>query len=157
MNGENLTPWGTDWAWGLPLIVLSVIFHVLGLTFLKRRTDRRIHYVSKHQALSVGVVTLYITLLHGIEAFFWTVTFLLLGAVPDRQTAALYSLNALTAFGHTDIMLERKWQLMGAMESLNGWILFGLSTAYLFVLVQLIWTRDVPTPNMNKSSEIKRE
>ena len=145
MNTENIASWGADWAWGLPLIVLTVMFHVIGLSFLKRHTDRRIHYVRKHQILSVGVVTLFITLLHGIEASFWTLTFRILGALPDRPTAMLYSLNALTAFGHTDIKLERKWQLMGAMESLNGWILFGLSTAYLFVLIQLIWSRDTTT------------
>jgi len=44
-----------------------------------------------------------------------------------------------------DVELQRKWQLMGAIESLNGWILFGLSTAYLFVLIQLIWSRDATT------------
>jgi hypothetical protein len=142
MNAENVAPWGTDWAWGLPLIVLTVMFHILCLNFLKQRTDHGIQYVWKHQILSVGLVTLFITLLHGIEAAFWTLTFVFLGAVPDRPTAMLYSLNALTAFGHTDITLERKWQLMGAMESLNGWILFGLSVAYLFVLIQLIGSRD---------------
>ena len=137
MDPETILPWGFDWAWGLPLIVLTVMFHVFGLSFIKRRVDLRIRYVRKYQVVAVGIVTLSITLLHTIEAFIWALTFLFLGAVPDRQTAVLYSLNALTAFGHTDIMLERKWQLMGAMESLNGWILFGLSAAYLFALVQI--------------------
>lgn len=101
--------------------------------------------------MGVGLVTLCITLLHAIEVAVWAHTFLFLGAVPDRPTGILYSLNALTAFGHTDIKLERKWQLMGAMESLNGWILFGLSTAYLFVLIQTIWgysRRTRPSENL---------
>jgi len=25
------SPWISDWAWGLPLIVLTVVIHVLGL------------------------------------------------------------------------------------------------------------------------------
>jgi hypothetical protein len=145
MNTENISPWGADWAWGLPLIVLTVMFHVAGLGFIKRRVDRRIRYLGKHQTLSVGVVTLCITLLHVVEVALWACMFLFLGAVTDRPTAVLYSLNALTAFGHMDVELQRKWQLMGAMESLNGWILFGLSAAYLFVLIQLIWSRDTTT------------
>ena len=145
MNTENITPWGADWVWGLPLIVLTVMFHVVGLRFIKRRVDRRIQDVGKHQTLSLGVVTLCITLLHVVEMGLWACMFLFLGALTDRPTAVLYSLNALTAFGHTDIELQRKWQLMGAIESLNGWILFGLSTAYLFVLIQLIWSRDATT------------
>ena len=144
MYPEKISTWGLDWAWGLPIIVLTVMFHVYGLSFIRRRVGHRIHYM-KYQTVAVGIVTLSITLLHAIEASVWALTFLFLGAVPDRQTAALYSLNALTAFGHADIMLERRWQLMGAMESLNGWILFGLSAAYLFVLVQIIWSRDSTT------------
>jgi hypothetical protein len=70
-------------------------------------------------------------------------TFVFLEALPDGATAKLYSLNALTAYGHTNVQLEQKWQLMGAMESLNGWILFGLSTAYLFLLIQVLWSSDV--------------
>jgi hypothetical protein len=145
MNTENLSPWGADWAWGLPLIVLTVMFHVVGLRFIKRCVDRRIQYVAKHQTLSLGVVTLCTTLLHVVEVAIWAFMFLFLGAVTDRPTAVLYSLNALTAFGHTDVELQRKWQLMGAIESLNGWILFGLSAAYLFFLIQLIWSRDTTT------------
>ena len=27
----NIATWHADWAWGLPLIVLTVVIHVLGL------------------------------------------------------------------------------------------------------------------------------
>lgn len=64
------------------------------------------------------------------------------GALADKAAANLYSLSALTSFGHADIRLEKHWQLMGALESLNEWILFGLSTAYLFGLVERMWLQD---------------
>jgi hypothetical protein len=144
VNAENIAaPWGADWVWGLPLIVTTVMIHVFGLGFIKRRVDRGIRYVWKHQALSIGGITLYIALLLGLEVFIWAVAFERLGALPDRREAMLYSLNALTAFGHTDVTLERRWQLLGALEALNGSILFGLSTAYLFGLVQRIWSHVV--------------
>jgi hypothetical protein len=152
VNAESISPWGADWVWGLPLIVVTVIFHVIGLNFIKTLADRRIRYLSNHQAFGVGLVTLFLTSLPAIEASVWALTFLFLGAVPDEPTAILYSLNAITAFGHTDINLGRKWQLMGAMESLNGWILFGLSTAYLFVLIQTIWG-DSRTTRLSENPE----
>jgi hypothetical protein len=31
MDPKAFTPWGLDWAWGLPLIALTVTFHVTGL------------------------------------------------------------------------------------------------------------------------------
>jgi hypothetical protein len=37
--------------------------------------------------------------------------------------------------------LERHWQLVGALEALNGLLLFGLSTAFLFAIIQEAWAR----------------
>ena len=31
MNEIDVSPWNTDWAWGLPLIVLNVVIRVIGL------------------------------------------------------------------------------------------------------------------------------
>jgi MFS superfamily sulfate permease-like transporter len=140
MNVQDLGTWTSDWLWGLPIIVLTVMIHVVGLGLIKRQTDKLTGVMWNNQALFIGAATLCITILHGLEASIWAIAFLLLKAVPEQHTAMLYSLNALTAFGHIDIKLLRQWQLMGAMESLNGWILFGLSTAYLFALVQRFWS-----------------
>lgn len=51
----------------------------------------------------------------------------------------LYSLSALTSYGHADVFLKEKWQLMGALEALNGMLLFGLTTAFLFAMIQRVW------------------
>jgi len=51
----------------------------------------------------------------------------------------LYSLSAMTTYGHTNIHLELHWQLMGSLEALNGWILFGLTTAFLFTVMYRVW------------------
>jgi hypothetical protein len=50
----------------------------------------------------------------------------------------LYSLNAMTSYGHTSLALAEHWHLMGAMEALNGWLLFGLTTAFLFAVLEKI-------------------
>ena len=39
---------------------------------------------------------LSVTLLHGVEAMVWAAAFLLLGALPERKMAMLYSLSAMT-------------------------------------------------------------
>jgi hypothetical protein len=35
--------------------------------------------------------------------------------------------------------LEKQWRLMGALEALNGTLLFGLTTAFLFAMIQKVW------------------
>jgi hypothetical protein len=54
----------------------------------------------------------------------------------------LYSLNAMTSCGHTNLALEDHWRLMGALEALNRWLLFGLSTAFLFGMLDRVWSLD---------------
>jgi hypothetical protein len=147
LGGERITaPWGVDWAWGLPLIIATVMFHVFGLGLIKRKLEPRTDLLRKHQVFSIGGITLYIALLLGIEAFLWALAFQGLGALPDKRTGMLYSLNALTSFGHIDAKLEPQWQLLGALEALNGSILFGLSAAYLFGLVQRTWWQSASEP-----------
>jgi hypothetical protein len=51
----------------------------------------------------------------------------------------LYSLNAMTSYGHENLSLEDHWHLLGALEALNGTLLFGLSTAFLFAVIQKVW------------------
>jgi hypothetical protein len=144
--GVDSATWSTDWAWGLPLIVLTVVIHVLGLGLIGRQAIGASSGVGQHRypitrfVIVVGTTTLLATFLHGIEAIIWARAFRLLGAVPDFKSAILYSMNAITSYGHTTLTLEPKWQLMGALEALNGWLLFGLTTAFLFSIIEKVWS-----------------
>ena len=54
----------------------------------------------------------------------------------------LYSLNAMTSYGHTNLSLGDQWHLLGAMEALSGWLLFGLSAAFLFAVMEKVRSFD---------------
>ena len=47
----------------------------------------------------------------------------------------LYSLGAMTTYGHATIYLDPHWQMLGALEALNGAILIGLTTAFLYSMI----------------------
>ena len=74
-------------------------------------------------------------MLHAIEAGIWAAAYRLLGALPDNKSAILYSLSAITTYGHSEIFLTDRWRLMGALEALNGIILIGLTTALMYGLI----------------------
>lgn len=57
----------------------------------------------------------------------WAVAFLWTGAMPTVHQAMLYSLGAMTTNGHVAIYLDPHWQMLGALEALNGAILLGLA------------------------------
>jgi hypothetical protein len=136
----NVSTWGANWAWGLPLIVLTVVFHAYGLGLLNKEAVRlnskeRLPHFSRDSNFLIGGTALLATILHAIECIIWAFTYRLVGASPDSKSAVLYSLSAMTSYGHANLYLEPRWQLMGALEALNGWILFGLTTAFLFTVV----------------------
>jgi hypothetical protein len=84
----------------------------------------------------ISSVALALAALHAIEAGLWAIVYLLLGAMTDPGPAMLFSLEAMTTYGHSDLMLALHWRMMGAIEALNGVILFGLTTAFLFAILQ---------------------
>ena len=141
---EPQLAWTGNWAWGLPLILMTVIIHVLGLGLIGRGVGRVSSGKIEHRhpmatfVVVMGATTLLATSLHAIEAGIWASAYLLVGALPDARTAMLYSLSAMTSYGHANLFLEAHWQLMGAMEALNGWLLFGLSTAFLFGMIEKV-------------------
>ncbi len=145
MNPSGLGTWFGDWAWSVPLIVVTVVIHVYGLALIGDRVvgvmaesiDER-SLLGKF-ALVMGATSLLATLLHGFEGAIWAAAYRFLGALPDGRSAMLYSIGAMTSYGHANLFLKPNWQLMGALEALNGMLLFGLTTAFLFAMIQRVW------------------
>jgi hypothetical protein len=67
--------------------------------------------------LVMGATTVLATSLHGIEAGIWASAYRLLGALSDPRSAMLHSLSAITSYGHPNLVLEERWQLMGVSLS----------------------------------------
>jgi hypothetical protein len=137
--------WNNNWAWALPLIVLTVILHVVVLGLINARVvavlkgiERGRRFMARFVVV-MGIVTLLATLLHAFEAIIWAGAYHELGALPNSRDALLYSLSALTTYGHAELYLAPHWRLMGALEALNGLLLFGLTTAFLYAHVQRVW------------------
>jgi hypothetical protein len=87
----------------------------------------------------VGVVGVLLAILHGVEAALWAVAYLWLGALNSPAEAILYSLDSLTTRGASGLTLQPHWQMMGALEAANGVLLFGISTTFVFTVVQAYW------------------
>jgi hypothetical protein len=129
--------WGVDWIWGVPMLLGAGAFQVVGLVLidmlLRRSQARRVKPRSLMNFLWVTLlVSNAILLLHIAEATAWAWLYVKLEAIDDFPSAILFSMNAITSYGHNDSQLADKWKLLGAIESMNGVMIFGLSTAFFF-------------------------
>jgi hypothetical protein len=46
---EDMVAWSASWAWSLPLIVLNVTFHVIGLGFIHSKAVQVLSVVKDHR------------------------------------------------------------------------------------------------------------
>jgi hypothetical protein len=142
---NDASAWNGDWAWSLPLIVLTVVFHVIGLGMFNVKSDQVLAAMRSRRnyefifVFFMGVTAMWATFLHAVEAGVWAVAYRILGALPDSKSAMLYSLSAITTYGHSELFLAEHWRLMGALEALNGIMLFGLTTAFMYGMIQRVW------------------
>jgi len=89
---------------------------------------------------------LLLVVLHGVESTFWAVAYLWLGALDSPRAAILYSVDTMATRGASGLMLHPHWQMMGALEAADGMLLFGISTAFIFTVMQFYYQHLVLQP-----------
>jgi hypothetical protein len=73
---------------------------------------------------------------HVVGIALWAVLFLICGEFRYFGTAFYHSAMNYSTLGYGDIVMSPAWRLLGPMEAANGALLFGVSTAMLFAVIQ---------------------
>jgi hypothetical protein len=138
-----------SWAWGLSLIAVTITIHAGGVALLsfghlavRVRLEQKNRLTSQVFATAIGLIGsagLLLAVLHAIEATIWAAAYRWVGAVNSATEALLYSVDSISTRGASGLMLENHWRMMGALEATDGMLLFGISTAYIFTLMQDYW------------------
>ena len=139
-----------SWRWGLSLIALTLAFHaafvvMVGIVAIKIRFRLETHslHVWKLVPIMICIVTvlgLLLAVALVIECGIWAAAYLWLGALDSPLDALLFSIDSMSTRGASGLTLQRHWQLMGALEAVNGMLLFGVSTAYVFAVMLAYWS-----------------
>lgn len=132
---------------GVVLVVLTIMIHAGGTTlwasYLSRKYLRHGDHVSVKDRWFLSVFTAFwLLVLHFIEVLLWAVSLLLLPAVTQLQSleqSLYFSLVTFTTLGYGDITLSPGVRLLSGVEAMNGILLFGWSTAFLFLVIQRAW------------------
>src|SRR6516225_1584462 len=136
--------------WGLSLIALTMALHavavvMMGIVAVKIRFRLEARGFDLWNLIPimiciVAVIGLLLAVTLIIECGIWAAAYLWLGALDSPLDALLFSIDSMSTRGASGLTLERHWQLMGALESVNGMLLFGVSTAWLFTVAQGHWS-----------------
>jgi hypothetical protein len=139
-----------SWGLGLSLIVLTVAIHTTAVVLMAFGLEPRIRVrVDKHQPdvlraiptviAHIGAVALILAALHGLEGVLWALAYWWLGALDSLTDASTYSLASMTTFELPGLTVPSRFNLLSVLEAVNGALLFGISTAFLFAVMQVHW------------------
>lgn len=120
----------------LGCLLLHVAVILLMAEWLLRHRD---YLVGKASALrfSLVIIVLFsgILMLHVVETGMWAVFYHTRELFSDFETSLYFSLSSYTTIGYGDLLLPRRWRLLGAIEGISGVLLCGVSTAFLFAVM----------------------
>jgi hypothetical protein len=136
------------WAWSAALVLVTITLHVVGigvinrtLRFWKEVVDAKISFLETllGEVVVIVGVALALALLHGVESMIWAIAYVRLGAISSWSDALLYSVGSMTTRGSAGVETQTNWLIAGAIESGDGMLLFGISTAFLFSVMAYAW------------------
>jgi len=84
----------------------------------------------------IATVTQLALVAHVVEIAVWAVVLSLCGEFTRFAGALYHSAMNYTSLGYGDVVMSASWKLLGPLEAANGLLLFGVSTAMIFAVIQ---------------------
>lgn len=121
--------------------VSTILIHALAVmatvSFVRR--ERRLGRAGVKFSHDVGIVTLAISFAlaaHLVDIALWAALFRICGEFAGLGTAYYHSAVNYTTLGYGDLLMTPPWRMLGPLEAADGMLMFGVSTAMIFALIQ---------------------
>lgn len=122
-------------------VVCTIFLHALTVSATVNfvRHERRRGRAGTSVWINVAIVALVVSfafVAHLLEIAVWAVVFVLCGEFSEFGTAYYHSAVNYTTLGYGDVLMTPAWRLLGPLEAANGALMFGVSTAMIFAVIQ---------------------
>ena len=124
----------------ISIVTVCLLLHVTGIMVMARfLINRRDFFEEKSATVHDGAVMIIIffciLLLHLSETAIWALFYHSRGLFRDFESALYFSMTSYTTIGYGDVLLPQHWRLLGTMEGISGLLLSGVSTAFIFAVL----------------------
>ena len=126
---------------GFVVSLVAIAIHAVMMAVLVRTAYRTSHLTrAAHPQLRL-IVLMWATVTvlmvaHLSEVLVWGAVYDLLGAVPHGVDSFYFAFVNYTTLGYGDLLLAPSWRLLGPLEATNGALMFGVSAAMVFAVIQ---------------------
>jgi hypothetical protein len=127
-------------------VLCTILIHGLavGATVNFFRHEARLGRAGMRYFIDLGIVMLvmlFAFVAHVIEMALWALLFMICGEFQEFGAALYHSAVNYSTLGG-DVIMSPSWKLLGPLEAADGALMFGVSTAMIFAVIQrLIQTR----------------
>jgi hypothetical protein len=73
--------------------------------------------------------------IHMFAILVWALFFWLAKCMPDVESSFYFSAVTYATIGYGDLVLPKEWRMLGPIEGFTGILMFGLSTAFFYIVV----------------------
>jgi len=135
------------------IVAVCLVVHVASIVFIAdwmldqrdKRKDRM--STAGYMGLLIAAFSAIIVL-HMIEIAIWAAFYFGNSLFLDFETALYFSTTSYTTIGFGDVVLPRAWRMLGGIEGVTGVLLCGLSTAFVFAIVNAMFQMRLQRRNL---------
>jgi len=124
------------------LLTIGVHAVALGATvqFIRRQYQIRGAGVGfwRDVAIVAGVILLALVA-HLVGIAIWALLYIACGEFTGLAPAYYHSAMNYTSLGYGDVVMSVSWRLFGPLETADGLLMFGVSTAMIFAVIQRLF------------------
>jgi hypothetical protein len=95
----------------------------------------------------IAAATLISLAAHLVALATWALVFTLCGEFSQFAAALYHSGMNYTTLGDSDKVMSPSWRLLASFEAANGMLMFGVSTAMLFAVIQRLFQTRFSEPS----------
>ena len=131
----------TPLAVGIVAVLCTIVIHAvaLGATVNLVRHETRLGRAGASYCSDFAIVVTAIMVAfaaHLMEIALWAQVFLICGEFTTFEAAFDHSAVNYTTLGYGDVVMSPAWRLMGPLEAADGMLMFGVTTAMIFAVIQ---------------------
>ena len=105
--------------------------------------NARLHPSWLLTAVMVPIVSV-LMIVHFLEVSVWALTYLFVDATPAGRDVLYFAFVNYTTLGYGDITAVERWNLLGPVTAMNGVLLFGWSTAFIYAVLRRVLAHIFP-------------
>ncbi|PHS25503.1 MAG: K+ channel TrkA-N [Robiginitomaculum sp.] len=121
------------------MVAITSGIHLMGLMVLiwlmrNSRASELAKFNVFRSSATIMLVVMGIFLIHTVEVWTYAVLYYELALFDTFEACLYFSTSVFTTVGFGDLVVGPNWRLLTAIESANGFLLLGWSTAFLISL-----------------------